>query len=243
MPSCEATSPDCCIAIPSSPTSAADLFAPAARTSATWTVWSPAKPHVFNADADIAAALPRSSWPAAASDRAPERAPFNRSGVPMPAFTSSVWAWAASVAEKLVSAPARIACCRNNSRSPADADATADSSDIWLLKSAVDFVAAAYSPPPIANGATTAPIAAAAPSSLRLRFAEPTHPVAHLLASLSTSTATLVRPIPVVRFRLITVAAAFVDAIADVASTTMLIVMSGAALDAARVAAATTRAA
>ena len=115
-PVCDATSPACLRDMPSCPTSVADLFAPAASTSAMCATSPPWSWNMFIACAAMVAASARSMLPAAASDRVPVSAPPRMSEVEIPAFASSSSAVAASVAENAVSLPACMAAARRLSR-------------------------------------------------------------------------------------------------------------------------------
>ena len=145
-PVCFATRPPWASAWPSWDTSAADLFAPAARTSATWEVSDPFRLNVFSAWAVIVAASPSANCPAAARSSEPDSAPPRMSAVESPAFASSASAVAASEAENAVSAPAWSAALRRFSRSAAVAFATAPTPEIALLNWVDSRTAATPSP-------------------------------------------------------------------------------------------------
>ena len=131
-PDWAATKPPWRSASPSCPTSAADLFAPAARTSAIRVTSAPRSLKMFMACAAIVAASASSRFPAAARSSDPRNAPPRMSEVETPAFASSAVASAASDAENTVAFPASRAASRSRPISSADAPETARTLDIDL---------------------------------------------------------------------------------------------------------------
>ena len=112
-PNWDATSPPCFSAMPRSSTPPIALPAPAARRSATRGISAPDNLNWIIAVEAISAAVATSIVPAAARSRAPARPPSRVSAADTPARVNSSTAFAASVAENAVSAPAAMAASRS----------------------------------------------------------------------------------------------------------------------------------